>query len=264
MKKTSKIIISCLFVLCVFLSFLGSIGSARGMLTIDPNFGKAPVIDGILDTAKDEWEDANKTSSLDFLNTSSNPSEVWAIQKGSNLYIAIRFNLELHKETEFIGLMISNSTSNDTINYKDAKIIQFTNISNGEYEFNDYKVDNNLFTLDSKQDGEGAGGLTGMDVFYEFKIPLKISDDSEDVNLEYDNSYSFNIIYGESNLYPSSIKNNTNIIINILQPPAPETDYIELSLLILSIIIFSVTGIIIIVYAFKVLTIKKHIRRIVR
>ncbi|MBN1800732.1 MAG: hypothetical protein JW891_04455 [Candidatus Lokiarchaeota archaeon] len=265
MKKSGKIIISCLFISCVLLSFFTVIGSTHCLLNIDPGFGKAPVIDGIIDTSIDEWSEANKTSNLDFLNTSSNPSELWALQSSSNLYIAISFNLESHKETEFVGLMISNSTSNNTINYKDAKIVQFVNISNGEYEYKDYNVNDNIFTIDSQQDGsEGAAGLKGKNVFYEFKIPLRISNELEDVVLEYSSAYSFKIIYGESNSYPNSIKNSTTIIINILQPPTTETDYLELSLFILSIVIFSVTGVIIIIYTFKVITIKKQIRRIVR
>ncbi|MFX1237968.1 MAG: hypothetical protein ACFFAS_14720 [Promethearchaeota archaeon] len=262
MKKSKKIILCLLFVSYITLSLGIFSVNVQGALDTTPGFGEPPVIDGIIDHSENEWEGANKTIDFDFLNTSSYNSELWVMQSDSNLYIAIQFNL-LHVDTEFIGIKISNSTSNSTESYKDARIVQFTNLSLGEYNYKDYKINNSVFTEDITQDGEGAAVNDGNDICYEFMIPLE-SEDPDDVSLEYGESYTFNITYGESNSYPSSMKHFSVVVINIQEPKTPEIDVLELSIHILAIIVFSATGAFIFIYILKIFSVKKKIKRIVR
>ncbi|MFX1276969.1 MAG: hypothetical protein ACFFAT_18245, partial [Promethearchaeota archaeon] len=226
-------------------------------LEIDPEFGEMPTIDG--DISESAWDNATKNNiKLDDLDI-----ELWVMQSNSHLYIAISFELD-YLETEFLAIIISNSTSNSTSSYKDAKIIQFVNLTTGEFNYLDYKINNNLFTLDTKQDGNGAAKNITHEKYYEFSIPIDNGDDIEDVDLQFEQSYGFNISLGYTASYPSGIFKSNFIIINLRTPSPPEINPIELSLLIISIVISSITGAFIIIYSYKISTLKKKIKRFIK
>ncbi|MHA1197446.1 MAG: hypothetical protein ACTSSM_15290, partial [Promethearchaeota archaeon] len=68
--------------------------------------------------------------------------------------------------------MISESESNKTEDFTDFRVIQFTNISTGQYNYRDYHINNFLYVLDVNQSGEGAAKLKGDIITYEFSINL--------------------------------------------------------------------------------------------
>jgi hypothetical protein len=229
---------------------------------ITPEFADAPDIDGARGT---EWDNANITyTSLDDLNII-----LRVMQSDTDLFISIEFDLELsaRKETEFIALILSNSSSSDPENFIDAKIVRFSNLTNGDYIYLDCVVDieNYNFSSDSNLDFEGDGAAEMEDdqtIFYEFSIPIQIADDNDDVSLEYTKEYAFNITYGEWGVYPDGITKSHCVLITIQTPLPPAIDLTEIVLLILSIISFSCIGAFLAVYSYKIIVLKKKIGRL--
>ena len=226
-------------------------------LEINPEFGGAPQIDG--DLSDEVWDDAFKTT----VNLTDLPTNLWVMQTDTHLYIGLSFNLHVDVEKSFLGIFISNSTSQSISNLKEAKIIQNTNLSNGDYEFLDYYINNNVFTLDSESNGNGAEKNKTDDWYYEFSIPLYCND-PEDVNLKYDHSYGFNITWGYPDVYPGDNIASAFVIINIQTPTPPAIDPIALSLFIIAIIISCITGAYLSLYLFKITILKKKIKRVIR
>jgi len=236
-------------------SFL--IFSKASPLEINPEFGDAPQVDG--DLSDDAWDDAFKTT----VNLTDLSTDLWVMQANAHLYIALSFNLFIDIEKPFLGIYISNSTSQSIAYLKDAKIIQHTNLSSGDFNFLDYKINNNVFSLDSEINGNGATKNNTDDWYYEFSIPLYCND-QEDVNMEYAQSYGFNITWGYPDTYPGDDKKSAFVIINIQAPASPMIDPLELSLLIIAIVICSITGAFLGQYSFKIITLKKKIKRVIR
>ena len=64
------------------------------------------------------------------------------MQDDSNLYISVQFELVIgvHENTEFFGLIISNSSSIEQEEFLDAKIIQFSNKTTNDFDYLDYHI----------------------------------------------------------------------------------------------------------------------------
>lgn len=255
------------WILVINLSIASSLFIINGTATetIDPKYGDTPVIDGYIDSSIKEWNKATKVqSSLGDL-----PIELWVMQNNLNLFICVQFDLlpEYHSATEFIGILISNSSSEDVENFIDFKIIQFINITKDEFDYFDYHINNSVFQDDTQSNGQGGAKLESSTSIYEFSIPINNNNDgqfSEDVFFEYGTSYAFNITYGETAVYPSGIKKSEIVLINIKAPPTEEKVFINIALLISTIIIFSVLGILYGYYIYKIFKLKGKIKRVRR
>ncbi|MFW9828727.1 MAG: hypothetical protein ACFFEY_14135 [Candidatus Thorarchaeota archaeon] len=227
---------------------------------IDSKFGDSPVIDGYIDLSVGEWNKASKVGiSLDDL-----PIDLWVLQDDNNLYISVQLELEsfAHKQTEFIGLMISNSSSENQEDFIDAKIVQFLNISDNEFNYLDYKINNSVFLNDTETHGNGAAKLDGKVSTYEFSMPIKISkENKEDSSFSYGNGYAFNISYGATPTYPSGIEKSAVVLINIRELSSEMPSIIDLVLYILCIIIFSIIGILLASYVYNILRLKQNIEK---
>ncbi len=183
------------------------------------------------------------------------------MQNDINLYISIQFELEFgyHSTNEFIGLIISNSSSEDIDEFIDAKIIQFTNISENEYSFFDYNVSGSVFLIDTEENGDGAAKLEGIISTYEFALPIKGDDaNDDDAALDFGNSYAFNITYGDTPAYPSGIKKSAMILINIKSSSSSIPPIIDIVFYVLNIILFSVTGLLLGFYFFRISKLKEY------
>jgi len=226
-------------------------------------FGDAPVIDGYLDLLSNEWNKAEKKSIyLDGL-----PIELWVMQDFSNLYISVQVELEYgyHNETEFVGIIISNSSSENEEDFIDAKIVQFSNISEHKFKYLDNFINNSVFLNDTTYDGKGVAQLEGVSSIYEFSIPInEINGNKEDVLLDFGETFAFNITYGWTASYPSGVEKSAIILINIKAFSAPELPLWNLILFILIIIIFSILGILYGFYIYKIFKLKEQIERIKR
>ena len=231
---------------------------------INPEFGDAPVIDGYIDNSIKEWNKATKVQ----INLTGLPIKFWVMQNDVNLFISAQFDIEIkdHSANEFIGILISNSSSKDLKNFIDAKIIQFTDILNESFDYLDYHIINqSLFLNDTIYNGQGAAKLEGVTSTYEFSIPIDNSNENkEDVELDYENTYAFNITYGDIASYPSGIKKSEIVFIIINPPPLKEEPFMNLTLFIMSIIIFSVLGLFYGFYIYKIFKLKEKIERIKR
>ena len=230
---------------------------------IDSKFGESPVIDGHIDLLSNEWQEATKKEIfLDDL-----PIKCWVIQSEENLYISLQLELEsgYHNITEFIGLIISNSSSENKESFKDAKIIQFSNISANKFNYFDYKINNSVFSIDSESNGNGAAKMEGYTSVYEFSIPINNETNSgEDVALNFGNSYAFNITYGFIPSYPNGIKKSTIVLINLESVPSTLPPFSTVFLFILCIVIFSIIGILYGFYIYKIFKLKEQIQKIKR
>lgn len=262
LRRTIVRKIVCIFFIQVTLLTMFFVAYGYGAIEkITPEFADAPVIDGIRGT---EWDDANTTyTSLDDLNVIIKVMQAEAI-----LFISIEFDLEAsaRKETEFVGILIANSSTSDPEDFTDAKIVRFSNLTNGNYTYLDCYVDINTFnfSIDDSSDFEGDGAAKMEDtetIFYEFSIPIGI-DDNNNVYLDYGNEYAFNITYGEWGIYPGGIAKSHSVLITIQNPLPPGIDLTELVLLILSIVSFSCIGAFLAVYSFKIIVLKKKIGRL--
>jgi hypothetical protein len=230
---------------------------------IDAEFGKAPIIDGEIDESIDEWKNAFKTQ----INLADLPIDLWVMQDNSALFISIQVDLELsaHNSTEFIGLLISNSSSENQEDFIDAKIVQFSNIQADEFVYLDYFINNSLFLNDTYYHGKGAGKLEGKVSVYEFAIPIKqpLTDGyEEDAILEHEKSYSFNITYGKTPSYPDGIIKSEIVLINIFKSSVAEKLLFDVILIVLIIIVFSIVGILSGYYIYKIFKLKEKMERL--
>jgi len=230
---------------------------------IDSKFGESPIIDGYIDISAKEWNKAAKLS----INLGDFPIELWVMQNNINLYLSVQFELEFeyHNVTEFIGIIVSNSSSENEEDFIDAKIIQFSNITEDQFNYLDYYINNSIYSNDTYVDGDGAAKLEGIISTYEFSIPIKnINIIEEDVFLDYGKAFAFNITYGETPVYPNGIKKSTTVLINIKTPSTTETPIWSLVFFVLSIIIFSILGTLYGFYIYKIFKLKEKIERIRR
>ncbi|MFX1314048.1 MAG: hypothetical protein ACFFHD_15790 [Promethearchaeota archaeon] len=230
---------------------------------INPNFGESPVIDGYIDDSIKEWNKATKVT----INLTGLPIKFWVMQNNDNLFLSVQFDIEIkdHSVNEFIGILISNSSSKKLENFKDAKIVQFTDIYNDSFEYLDYNINKSVFKNDSIYNGEGSAKLDEVTSTYEFSVPINSSDENnEDVILKYETTYAFNITYGDIASYPNGIKKSEIVLITINSLPLKKTPLINLTLFILSIIIFSILGLLYGFYIYKILKLKEKIKRIKR
>ncbi|MFX0004114.1 MAG: hypothetical protein ACFE9C_07515 [Candidatus Hodarchaeota archaeon] len=228
---------------------------------INSEYGKSPVIDGYIDLSAKEWDQAFKDNNFYLEDL---PINLWVMQDNKNLYISIQFDLLLdhHSTSEFIGLIVSNSSSEVKEEFIDAKIIQFSNISADEYNYYDYNVNGSFFNIDLENDGDGAAKLEGFTSTYEFSLPIKgVNANEEDAALDYGNGYVFNITYGETPIYPAGIKKSTIVLINIKSSPTTTSPIINIVLYVLNILAFSFLGILLGFYSYRIFKLKEHVEK---
>jgi hypothetical protein len=230
---------------------------------IDSKIGEPPIIDGDINLLSGEWNQAAKEEFL----LEDLPIKLWVMQDDFNLYIAIQFELEqgYHNATEFVGLIISNSSSENRADFIDAKILQFSNITTDEFEYLDYNVNNSIFSIDSENNGNGVASLDGINSIYEFSIPI-INDigNKEDVVLDFGNLYAFNITYGETPTYPEGVKKSTIVLINLSSISSSPPSLTSIIIFSFCIVVFSILGILYGYYIYKIFKLKEKIERIRR
>jgi len=264
LKKINFRVLIC--ILIINISIISFFLVSKGYSTIDEidsEIGESPVIDGYIDLSSKEW---NKATREDIL-LGDLPIILRVLQNDKNLYISVQFDLlvEYHSLSEFVGLIISNSSSEVKEEFIDAKIIQFSNISNNEFIYSDYYIDNGNFLNDTNLDGDGAAKLEKVTSTYEFSIPIKASTANEqDAALDFGNTYAFNITYGETPSYQTGVKKSTIIIINIKSPTTSVIPFTDLTVLIICIVIFSILGVLYCYYIYKIFRLKGNIKRIKR
>lgn len=244
-----------------FISVLFTIPCHGALEEIDPNFGKAPTIDGQTDSFANEWDEAYKIQT----NLTDLPINLWVMQSSSKLYISVQFDLivGVHSPTEFVGILISNSSSEDREDFIDAKIIQFSNITENEFDYFDYFINNSVFIPDSASDGNGAAKLEGETSTYEFSIPINNPQGGieEDVYLEYGDPFAFNITYGDTPSYPQGIKKSSIFLININHPPKSELPLLKLTIFVFTIVIFSLAVVLYGFYIYRIIKLKEIMER---
>ncbi|MFX1327067.1 MAG: hypothetical protein ACFE91_02845 [Promethearchaeota archaeon] len=266
MKKVVFTILSYIVILNIIINSCFFISNSYGILNeIDSEFGDSPVIDGYIDYSKNEWNKATKVSIL----LEGLPISLWVMQDDKNLYISVQLDLESYEseDTEFIGIIISNSSSILPEEFIDAKIIQFYNKSTNHFDYLDYHINNSIFLNDTYYDGLGAAKKEGKYSTYEFSIPLKSVDrekTDEDVFLDYGNKYAFNITYGDTPIYPEGIRKKNTVIINIKSLSTSSPLFTNLVIYILAIVIFSIIGIIYGFYIYRIFKLKEKVERIKR
>lgn len=230
---------------------------------INSRFGETPLINGEIDLSTKEWSNAVKIATvIDDLDI-----DLWVIQDYSNLYISVQIDLELgyHNATEFVGIIISNSSSEDKDEFIDAKIVQFSNITENNFNFFDYYINDSIFFNDSVYNGDGAAKLDGLISTYEFSVPIdNLNGDEEDVELNFDSSYAFNISYGDSPIYPSGIKKSGIFLINIKALSTSPPSILNFALYIICAIIFSILGAFLGFYLYKIFRLKAKIEKFKR
>ena len=265
--STIKVLLLVFVIHSLFtISFLTT-NSYAAILDIDPDYGDAPEIDGEIDRSNNEWK--NATKEIIYLKSLSSTDkgiriDLLVMQNGSNLYISVQFELEAHKSTEFIGILISESNALSNESFTDAKVLQFTNLGEfGEkFVYRDYYIINNQFFEDRDAHGDAAAELVGNKIIYEFEIPINKTEDAHDVSLDYGEKYAFKIVYGEEYLKPGSFIKSDIILINIEYPPEVGLNIWILIHNILCIIIFCGLSLLFALYTYKIIVIKKKIRRI--
>lgn len=230
---------------------------------INSRFGEAPVIDGEIDLSIKEWSEAVKiATTIDDLDI-----DLWVMQDYSNLYISVQIDLELayHNATEFVGIIISNSTSEDKDEFIDAKIVQFSNILEDNFNFFDYYINDSIFFNDTIYNGDGAAKLDGLISTYEFSLPIdNLHGDEEDVELNFGSGYAFNISYGDRPNYPSGIKKSGIFLINIKALSTSTPSILNFVLYVICIIIFSLLGVFLGFYTYKIFRLKEKIEKFKR
>lgn len=264
MKK--KILRELICIIIVNISIISLLFVSNGFCAteeIDSEIGEAPVIDGYIDFLSQEWNKATKKDTyLEDL-----PIKLWVMQDHLNLYISVQIELEhgYHNTTEFVGLMISNSSSESKEDFIDAKIIQFSDIVANNFTYLDYYINNSVFLNDSNNDGEGAAKLEDISSIYEFSLPLnQINGAEEDALLDLGEIFAFNITYGDIPSYPSGIKKSAIMLINLKSASSTEPPLWDLAFFILTIIIFGISGILYVFYIYKLFKLKEKIERIKR
>ncbi|MFX0035063.1 MAG: hypothetical protein ACFE9I_05420 [Candidatus Hermodarchaeota archaeon] len=266
MKKLIFKVLTYIIILNIITNSCFFISNGYGILNeIDSEFGESPVIDGFIDYTKNEWNKATKVPML----LEGLPITLWVMQDDKNLFILVKFDLESYEseDTEFIGIIISNSSSILPEEFIDAKIIQFYNKTSNDFDYLDYHINNSVFLNDTYYDGLGAAKKEGKYSTYEFSIPLKNADREnidEDVFLDYGNQHAFNLTYGNAPIYPEGIRKRNTIIINIKSPSTSKPLITNLAMFILAIVIFSIIAIIYGFYIYKIFKLKEKIERIKR
>lgn len=272
MKKLFAIALLCVLIVQItIVSHYGAINAVAAEEEIEPDFAFAPEIDGYINKTAKEWENASKEEINLFSNKTTNPNDsglpirLWVLENDSNLYISVQFELENHSATEFVGLLISNDESEDTGDFLDAKIIQFSDLGGHDQDFSykDYHISDNVFYKDDEKDGDGAAKLHDKETVYEFSIPMNTSvDEDEDVFLDFGEKYAFKIIYGEISSYPAGIKKSNIVLISIQYPKKPVPPPWENTLNILAVIIYSALGILFGYYIDKMVILKRKVDRL--
>ncbi|MFX1317359.1 MAG: hypothetical protein ACFE9T_15960 [Promethearchaeota archaeon] len=261
MRKLIFKILLCIFIINIIsISVFFTFPSYGALEEIDPKFGRAPTIDGQINSIENEWKDASNIET----NLTDLPVELWVMESGAKLYIAVQIELSgvVNRTTEFVGIIISNSSSEDIKDFVDAKIIQFSDIYNDEFDYFDYVINNSIFVIDSIPNGNGAAKLNGETGTYEFSIPIDNPQGvEEDVYLNYDDSFAFNITYGNTPIYPEGIEKSSIFLINIKKPPKVELGFWKLTAYIFLIIIFSFIGILYGFYIYKIFKLKATMER---
>jgi hypothetical protein len=262
-QRTFRILLCVTLVLITANSLFFVLNGYGTTEEIDSKFGDSPVIDGSLDLLSGEWNKATKQELL----LEDLPIEFWVMQNDNNLYISIQLELEIgyHNITEFIGLIISNSSSENNEDFIDAKFLQFSNISNSQSNYLDYYINNSVFSVDSEINGDGVAKLEGITSIYEFSIPIENTTDiNEDVSLDHGTTYAFNITYGESPSYPKGIKKSAVVLINLKALPSSLPPFSTVFIFIICLIIFGIIGILYVFYIYKIFKLKGKIQRIKR
>lgn len=271
MKKNITRILTLIFITQVLLSSVFLITNSYGTpIEAEVGFGTVPIIDGVIDVANNEWNSAEKLSiSLfpDLVNQSDGlPIDLWILQADLSLNILVRFDLNDHSsseyDTEFIGILIADWE--DSLNFTDAKIVQFSNISENTLEYLDYHINDTEYYEDTTLDGEGAANLESNEIIYEFSIPVEnIEDGIEDVELEHGVIFDFKIVFGTTPDYPEGILISNIVSIYLEFPPVdPGVDIGEFLMSISTLIIFTTIGALYVFYIYRITQLKKEIERI--
>jgi len=242
----------------ISLFFISNVYSATE--EINSEFGAAPVIDGEIDISSKEWSEAVKiTTKLDDLDI-----DLWVMQDYLNLYISVQIDLEpgYHNTTEFVGIIISNSSSEDKDEFIDMKIVQFSNILENSFDFLDFYINDSIFINDTVYNGDGAAKLEGLISTYEFSLPMdNFIGDEEDVELNLESSYAFNITYGDTPIYPGGIKKSGIFLINIKSTSTTPPSILNVALYVICLIVFSVLGTLMGFYIYRIFKLKESIER---
>lgn len=270
MKKNATSIVIFIFIVQILVSSAFLIAKSYGTpIEFDVGFGNAPVIDGVVDGATGEWASAEKLE-IELFPDLSNQSdglsiELWVLQAESNLYLLARFDLNDHSsseyDNEFLGILIADWDAG--LDFTDAKIVQFSNMSTNSYSYLDYYINDSVYYEDMNLNGDSAAKLEGNQIVYEFSMPVEnIEGGIEDVELDHD-TFNFKIIFGKTAIYPSGIIISNIISIHLQFPPgAPKLPFGELLMSISTIIIFSTIGAFYAFYIYRITRLKKEIERI--
>jgi len=272
LKKNTIRLLTLIVITQIFISSIFLITNAYGdPIEINVGFGAAPVINGIVDGTTGEWDQAKKQNINLYPNISvpENGLEIdlWVIQEGLNLYILIRFDLQDHGsseyDNEFIGILIADEGSNS--DFTDAKIVQYSNISENTFQYLDYHINDTEYEEDIMSNGAGAANLEGNQITYEFSMPVKDTEDQvQDVYLNYIRNYDFKIVFGNKTaLYPDGIMISNIVSIYLeFKPGGPDILLGELIMITSTIVIFSTISALYIFYIYRITQLKKEIRRI--
>ena len=271
MKKHTTSIIIFIFIAQILVSSAFLIGKSYGTpIEFDVGFGTAPVIDGIVNGVTGEWASAEKLEIELFPDLSNKsdglPIDLWVLQAELNLYILARFDLNDHSyseyDNEFLGILIADWDPD--LDFTDAKIVQFTNMSTNSYSYLDYYINDSVYYEDMNSDGKGAAQLEGNQIVYEFSIPVEnIEGGLEDIELDHGDIFNFKIIFGKTATYPSGIIISNIFSVELQYPPgAPDVRIGELLMSISTIVIFSTIGAFFTYYIYRITRLKKEIERI--
>lgn len=270
MNKNKSRIISLIILTQVLLSSACLVINSNGTpIQTTVGFGTAPVIDGVLDVTTNEWKSARKLNISLFQNLVNQsdglPLDFWILQAESSINFFVRFDLNDHGsseyDNEFLGILIADWE--DSLNFTDGKIVQFSNISTNTMEYLDFYIENEDYYEDSTSDGEGFALLEGDEIIYEFSMPVEVEDgDIEDVELEYGVRFDFKIVFGKTAIYPDGILISNIISIYLEFPTPPVIDPSELIIFISTVIIFSTIGALYVLYLYRITQLKKKIERI--
>ena len=273
MKKTTTSIIIFIFIAQILVSSAFLIVKSYGTpIEFDVGFGTAPVIDGVVDGATGEWDSAEKLE-IELFPSLSNQSdglsiELWVLQAETNLYILIRFDLDDHSSNEYdnesLGILIADYDAG--LDFTDAKIVQFSNMSTNSYSYLDYYINDTIYYEDMNPNGAGVAKLEGDQIVYEFSIPVENNEGGlEDVELDHGDTFNFKIVFGKTAIYRDGIIISNIISIHLQFPPgAPEPSIGELLMSISTIVIFSTIGTLFTFYIYRITRLKKKIERIRR
>ncbi len=270
LKKNTIRLLTLIVITQIFLSSIFLITNGYGdTIEFKVGFGAAPVIDGIIDGTTGEWDQAEKQNINLYPNITVPENglaiDLWVIQEGLNLYILVRFDLQDHGtseyDNEFIGILIADEVSNS--DFTDAKIVQCSNISENDFKYLDYHINDTEYEEDIIPNGDGAAHLDENQITYEFSMPVKDTEDQlQDVYLNYNRNYDFKIVFGNTALYPDGIKISNIASIELQYPIFTPPSLDELIMLISTIVIFSTISALYIFYIYRITQLKKEIRRI--